>query len=473
MKMGEHSDCAFCILTRVQHSGLLLKKSFALHSTKWSKRFFIVKEGFLLYYPESEKKTFVKRGYLNIHPKGVIPLGGCVIEPAADLGQDYMIWIKNDDFINGNLSLAVENKYDQDKWVEVLREAARITWDNTRMGESIIRDLETQGLQLNKEKQSYVEKLHVETIALRDEIDKNLELERLNAALDEEKKRLENMIKEFQKEHVNMKTEYEETITAMKMVQQDKKALEDTTEMLMENLSDLEKEKKKILGNLKESEKKNTHLSQATQSLKQELQEIEEDTKFLLAEKNEIERRLKENEVRAQVLEEEKELICQHSSELLSSLNDLVAQRGLAEADLRLEVSARLEAERQLQSAHTSVQNLEGALALVDVPGDGISDSLRSKILPDVKKLRKFFEQIAEEAKIDANMPVIMKNSVYAKKAIAKRAIAQQIEQSRMEKAKTLGGLQNLDAESPLVENESTSTSGAPNLPLVSEEERL
>ncbi|KAG8227612.1 hypothetical protein J437_LFUL011162 [Ladona fulva] len=144
--------------------------------------------------------------------------------------------------------------------------------------------------------------------------------------------------------------------------------------------------------------------------------------------------RLKENELRAQILEEEKEIITQHSSELLSSLNDLVIQQGLAEADLRLEVRARLEAERQLQSAHHSVQNLEGALTLAED-----SDTLRSKILPDVKRLRKFFEQIAEEAKIDANMPVIMKNSVYAKKTIAKRAMAKQIEQNRLEKAKTLG----------------------------------
>lgn len=129
MKMGEHGDCSFCILTRVQHNGLLLKKSFAPNSTKWSKRFFIVKEGFLLYYPESEKKSFAKRGYLNIHPKGVIPLGGCVIEPAADLGQDFMIWIKNDCFINGNISLAVENKYEQERWVQVLQEAARMLFN--------------------------------------------------------------------------------------------------------------------------------------------------------------------------------------------------------------------------------------------------------------------------------------------------------------------------------------------------------
>lgn len=52
-------------------------------------------------------------------------------------------------------------------------------------------------------------------------------------ALDEEKRRLEQMIKEFQKEHGIMKLEYEETIAAMKMVQQDKEALQSTTQSLM------------------------------------------------------------------------------------------------------------------------------------------------------------------------------------------------------------------------------------------------
>jgi len=52
-------------------------------------------------------------------------------------------------------------------------------------------------------------------------------------ALDEEKRRLEQMIKEFQKEQEIMKLEYEETIAAMKMVQQDKEALQSTTQSLM------------------------------------------------------------------------------------------------------------------------------------------------------------------------------------------------------------------------------------------------
>ena len=61
------------------------------------------------------------------------------------------------------------------------------------------------------------------------------ELEKINMALDEEKQRLEQTIKEFQKEHEMMKCEYEETISAMKLVQQDKEALQSTTTQLMVN----------------------------------------------------------------------------------------------------------------------------------------------------------------------------------------------------------------------------------------------
>jgi len=51
----------------------------------------------------------------------------------------------------------------------------------------------------------------------------------------------------------------------------------------------------------------------------------------------------------------------------------------------------------------------------------------------------EFFEHVAEEARLDANMPVIMKNAVYARKTLAKKARSQLLEQSRQENAKTLG----------------------------------
>ena len=78
----------------------------------FSFRFFIVKEGFLLYYSESEKKVFDKKGYFNIHPKGVIPVGGCIIQASTELGQDYVIRIISDSFIHvSQCMLLVNVKY--------------------------------------------------------------------------------------------------------------------------------------------------------------------------------------------------------------------------------------------------------------------------------------------------------------------------------------------------------------------------
>ncbi|PNF22688.1 hypothetical protein B7P43_G07149 [Cryptotermes secundus] len=202
-------------------------------------------------------------------------------------------------------------------------------------------------------------------------------------ALDEEKQRLEQMIKEFQKEHEIMKLEYEETIGAMKMVQQDKEALQSTTQSLLNSLSELEEEKKKILQNLHQPKGQHSRTSHSTQNLQVHLQGIEEEQRYLLEEKQEVEERFQENELRAKVLEEEKKIISQNSNQLLSSLNDLLVQQDLPEAELRLEVSARLEAERRLRLAQDSVHHLEGALQTDISPS-----TLRTKILPDVKKLR-------------------------------------------------------------------------------------
>ncbi len=44
---------------------------------------------------------------------------------------------------------------------------------NAELGESMIKELEGQGLRLHQEKQEYVEKLQSEANALREEMDKN------------------------------------------------------------------------------------------------------------------------------------------------------------------------------------------------------------------------------------------------------------------------------------------------------------
>lgn len=85
LSIDEESHCDISD-AKVQHSGMLFKKPFGHQSTKWQRRyytaqpptegkcflfsrFFIVKEGFLLYYPEEYAKVFSTLQYFNNHPK--------------------------------------------------------------------------------------------------------------------------------------------------------------------------------------------------------------------------------------------------------------------------------------------------------------------------------------------------------------------------------------------------------------------
>jgi hypothetical protein len=59
----------FDINVRVQMHGILMKQPFVSSSKKWQKRFFIIKEGFLLYYGDTEAKKYDKNKIFNTHPK--------------------------------------------------------------------------------------------------------------------------------------------------------------------------------------------------------------------------------------------------------------------------------------------------------------------------------------------------------------------------------------------------------------------
>uniref|UniRef100_A0A0N5B0I7 Trigger_C domain-containing protein n=1 Tax=Syphacia muris TaxID=451379 RepID=A0A0N5B0I7_9BILA len=93
---------------------------------------------------------------------------------------------------------------------------------------------------------------------------------------------------------------------------------------------------------------------------------------------------------------------------------ELSEQRDLTEAELKDEVMARIGAEKQLQAAEKALEHLEAALKLT---GTQMSE-LQEHIMPDVRKLKEFFEHIAEEAQLDANKQSIMRNALRARRSI-------------------------------------------------------
>ena len=49
-----------------------------------------------MYYPESERREFEKRKCANYHPKGVMPLGDCLISRMQEPENPHMISVVNE-----------------------------------------------------------------------------------------------------------------------------------------------------------------------------------------------------------------------------------------------------------------------------------------------------------------------------------------------------------------------------------------
>ncbi|XP_061319237.1 pleckstrin homology domain-containing family D member 1 isoform X1 [Pezoporus flaviventris] len=453
--MEQTDSDALDISTKVQLYGVLWKRPFGRQSAKWSRScssaflraieiqtklklsqvrylpplplpagFFIIKESFLLYYAESEKKSFESNKYFNIHPKGVIPLGGCVVEPKEEPNMPYAIKISHEDF-HGNIVLAAESEFEQAQWLEMLQESGKVTWKNAQLGEAMIESLEAQGLQLAKEKQEYLDKLMEETEELCLQREQKEELERLNQVLEAEKHQFEEVVRELRLEQEQIRRELELTARSLKGVEEEKKVLRSLTQSLQKTLEELSLEKQQMLEMLEENE---SHLPPPTSPRKEQnpiwglhcsLQQIEEKMQQLLEEKLLAEKRMKENEERSRALEEEREFYSSQSQALQNSLTELTAEKQQTERDLKVspaEVKVRMDLEKRLREAEEALQSLEQGLNSLDC-----NKEKEEKMKADVSNLRKFFEECIRNAELEAKMPVIMKNSVYIHKAATRR----------------------------------------------------
>ncbi|XP_062909932.1 pleckstrin homology domain-containing family D member 1 isoform X2 [Mobula hypostoma] len=410
------------ISTKVQLHGVLWKRPFGRPSAKWSKRFFLIKDSFLLYYAENERKNFESNKYFNIHPKGVIPLGGCIVEAKEEPNMPFVMKISHDDF-HGNILLAAETEFDQQHWLQMLQESGKVTWQNAQLGEAMIGSLEAQGLQLAKEKQEYLDKLMEETEELCLQREQKEELQRLNHILEAEKNKIEEMVQDLRLEQEQIKRELEVTVNSLTTIEEEKKQLHQLSESLQNNLESLSQEKQRTLEKLQDSEQQtqqlasqNEQLSESSGAIRDILQRIEEDMRKLQDEKVLAEERLREKEQRALALQEEREFYSTQSRELQLSLSELTVEKQQTESELREEMKSRVELERRLKEAEEALQRLEQGL-------DSNERTIEKNELMkgDVGELRKFFEECIRKAEIEAKLPIIMKNSVYVQRAAARR----------------------------------------------------
>ncbi|XP_026196297.1 pleckstrin homology domain-containing family D member 1 [Anabas testudineus] len=419
------------ISTKVQLHGVLWKRPFGRPSAKWSRRFFIIKDSFLLYYAESEKRSFESSRYFNIHPKGVIPLGGCVVSANEDMGMPFAIVINLEDF-TGTIVLAAESEEEQVQWMEMLQESGKVTWKNAQLGEAMIETLEAQGLQLAKEKQEYLDKLMEETEELSHQRAQKEELERLNQVLEEEKIKYEEVVLELKAEQEQIKLDLDGTSQSLKGVEHEKEELSTLTVMLQKSIEELSHEKQRTLERLGVKEQEDTGLETAAENstytksedgeelgdvdLLQDLRHIEEQMKLLLKEKEHADDKIRDNEQRAKVLQQEREYYSSQARTLQQSLSQLTVDKQQTEAELKAEIESRVELEKRLKQAEEALQDLEKGLNTIER-----TKERDEKLKGDVTQLRRFFEECICAAEIEAKLPSIMKNAVYLHKAAARR----------------------------------------------------
>ncbi|XP_061825029.1 pleckstrin homology domain-containing family D member 1 [Nerophis lumbriciformis] len=432
----EQSDSeALDISTKVQLHGVLWKRPFGRPSAKWSRRFFIIKDSFLLYYAENEKRSFDSSRIFNIHPKGVIPLGGCVVSATEDMGMPFGLVISLEDF-SGTIVVAAESEEEQLHWMEMLQESGKVTWKNAQLGEAMIESLEAQGLQLAKEKQEYLDKLMEETEELSQQRAQREELQRLNQVLEEEKMKFEEVVMELKAEQEQIKLDLDGTTQSLRGVESEKEELSSLTVMLQKSIEQLSEEKQRTLELLEEEkevageeeedddeeeeEQENRKCQEAKElgnlDLLQDLHHIEEQMKLLLKEKEQADEKLRENQQRAEVLQQEREFYSSQARTLQQSLCQLTADKQQTEAELQVEIEARVELEKRLKQAEEALQDLEKGLNSLER-----SKEREEKMRGDVTQLRRFFEECICAAEIEAKLPAIMKNAVYLHKAAARR----------------------------------------------------
>ncbi|CAG5122675.1 unnamed protein product [Candidula unifasciata] len=411
--------------TRIQINGVLSKKPLGHQSSRWTKRFFLVKDGFLMYYDVNEKKDYERRDYFNIHPKGVVPLGECHFKPCREPQQPFCILLESPE-IDGKLVLAAESEFERDRWLETLEQSRRVTWKNTQLGDEMIRRLQNEGLEAAIEKQSYIDRLQLEVLALSEEKIKSEELERLNQELEEEKQKLASFTKEIQEEYDRIKEELNETVNLVKQVEEDRIVLSQSLQQQRQHLENLNKDKQRILEELQQSMQEQTCLSQEKKSLSQrteelqlQLQDIESQTSSIERTRISAERRLRDNEERLEQLEAEKTAITNHAHELEFTIHDLVSQKEMTEKELKEEIRARISAEERLKEAERSLRCIDKA---VNSQSHRIESEAKEEMTVNVKKLKDFFEDLAEEARITSDKPLIIRNGIMARKTIARRA---------------------------------------------------
>ncbi|GBG28181.1 Pleckstrin-likey domain-containing family D member 1 [Hondaea fermentalgiana] len=133
----------------VQRQGFLYKKPFSSNRRgQWQRRYFVLKDSFLLWYTSKPSSAF------DMYPAGCLPLGGCSVFPMGrEKDGGFVFEISHPDFDGNTLQLKSKDKAQVDDWIGVLEESSKATWQNAMLGDALIQKLKHAGTAAEKERE--------------------------------------------------------------------------------------------------------------------------------------------------------------------------------------------------------------------------------------------------------------------------------------------------------------------------------
>ena len=117
----------------VRRAGYLMKKKFSSGGKgKWQRRWFVLKDAFLLYYKEAAGNKPGAQYTWNNKPLGCIPLGNTAVQRVkgrnSDGSESNRAWeIVHKDFHGGALLLAADDEAEATAWIRLLEQNRTVT----------------------------------------------------------------------------------------------------------------------------------------------------------------------------------------------------------------------------------------------------------------------------------------------------------------------------------------------------------
>mmetsp|Transcript_5504 Transcript_5504/g.6962 ORF Transcript_5504/g.6962 Transcript_5504/m.6962 type:complete len:309 (+) Transcript_5504:161-1087(+) len=156
--MGEDSAVPVSLKKSVQHAGYLdIKKgdsSNPLNSFK--RRYFVVKDGFLLQYNSEDNWGF------DQPPLSVFPLNGAYsgfLNTGKKARPSATFEILHPDIFRAHFLLRAEDRVGAQDWLDCLDNAKKANWENAKLGVAVLDSMKAKGTKLEKEKTEAAELL--------------------------------------------------------------------------------------------------------------------------------------------------------------------------------------------------------------------------------------------------------------------------------------------------------------------------